>query len=267
MHGVRLFFRIFALNLRAQMSYRVDFAVSIVQIGLMQLGSLGLVWVVLERFHEIGGWTFGEVAFLSGLRLLPHGLFVLFVPDLMGAATRYIASGEFDRFLLKPANPLFLLASNNVIINGLTDFSSGIAIVAVASSILGLRWTAVKIAVLVAVVLGALLIEAAAYIAASAGSFWIHRLEALVGLTFQFHEQFILYPVSIYGRPLQVFLTFVLPFAFINFYPATWFLEKSSAVLFHPALAYATPAVGIVAFALAYAIWTRGLREYRSTGS
>ncbi|MGA2973855.1 MAG: ABC-2 family transporter protein [Spirochaetia bacterium] len=267
MFHLRLFFKLFALNLKAQMEYRVDFIVSIFQITLLQLGSLGLVWVVLDRFHALGGWTFGEVAFLVGLRLLSHGLLILFFPDIRGGANEHIVSGEFDKFLLKPVNPLFLLAANSVLLNGFTDFSSGVAIVVISSLTLGLHWTVVKILALIAVILGALLIEMAVYLAASAASFWILKLEALIDIAFQFHEQYILYPLNIYGKPIQILLTFVIPFAFVNFYPSLYFLDKSSAVLFHPALAYATPLVGVLTFAVAYFIWKRGLRVYGSTGS
>jgi ABC-2 type transport system permease protein len=267
MFHLKLFFKLFALNLKAQMEYRVDFIVSIFQILLLQLGSLGLIWIVLDRFHDLGGWTFGEVAFLVGLRLLSHGILILFFPDIRGGVNEYIVSGEFDRFLLKPANPLLLLVANSVLLNGFTDFSSGVVIVAVASTTLHLHWTVVKILSLVAVVLGALLIEVSVYLATSSVSFWILKLEALTDITFQFHEQFILYPINIYGKPIQALLTFVIPFAFVNYYPAIYFLDKSSAVLFYPAFAYATPVVGILTFAAAYLIWMRGLRAYGSTGS
>lgn len=110
---IRLFFKLFVLNLKAQMEYRVDFIVNIFQIMLLQLGSLGLIWVVLDQFHALCGWTFSEVAFLVGLRLLSHGLRILFFPEIQGGVNKHIVSGEFDRFLLKPVNPLFRKRSIN----------------------------------------------------------------------------------------------------------------------------------------------------------
>ncbi|MEM7533895.1 MAG: ABC-2 family transporter protein [Chloroflexota bacterium] len=263
----KLFVLLFRVNIKAQMEYRMDFLVSVVHILLLQLGNLALIWVILDKFHALNGWSFGEIAFLAGLRLLSHSLFVIFISELAWGLKHYIIDGDFDRFLLKPVNPLFLLLSNKVDLRGVTDLVSGIVILTTATSVLGLQWSLTKLAILVAVVLGALLIELAVYLATSSVSFWVLRLDALSSIVFQFHEQYILYPVSIYGRPIQYILTLLIPFAFINFYPSLYFLDKTSEALFHPVIVYLTPMVGIVCFVVAYGVWRSGIRAYQSTGS
>jgi ABC-2 type transport system permease protein len=58
-------------------------------------------------------------------------------------------------------------------------------------------------------------------------------------------------------------LTFVLPFAWVAFYPAAWFVggpEYQRVALF-------TPLVGSATFGLGYLVWSRGIRRYASTGS
>ena len=37
---------------------------------VLQVGQLFLIAAVLAQFRVIGGWTFGDLAFLIGLRLL-----------------------------------------------------------------------------------------------------------------------------------------------------------------------------------------------------
>jgi ABC-2 type transport system permease protein len=59
----------------------------------------------------------------------------------------------------------------------------------------------------------------------------------------------------------------VLPFAFVNFYPAHYFLDKAGGDLFFPVIQYGTPVVGIVFFLLAYQFWKVGVNKYESTGS
>ena len=39
-------------------------------------------------------------------------------------------------------------------------------------------------------------------------------------------QDFTRYPISIYTRGVRIVLTFVLPFAFMNYFPATYFLQK-----------------------------------------
>lgn len=267
MFYIKLFFNFFKLNLKAQMEYRINFIMSIFHISILQLGNLGLIWVVLDRFQALREWTFGEIAFLVGLRLLSHGLFTLFLPEIYWGLSNYIVRGEFDRFLLKPVNPLFLLITNGIVLSGITDFSSGIVILWIATRSLELNWTFINLLMLLVVVFSGLLIELSAYLATSSVAFWVTNLQTLNFITFQFHEQYILYPVSIYGKPIQYFLTFIIPFAFINFYPSAYFLNKPSSLLFHPYFVYLTPIVALISFGVAYLIWKRGILAYQSTGS
>ena len=78
--------------------------------------------------------------------------------------------------------------------------------------------------------------------------------------------EFIRYPITIYPKAIQLLLTAV-PFAFINFYPAHLFLDRSGGGTFAPALRYGGPAVAVVTLALGVALWNAGIRRYQSTGS
>ena len=78
--------------------------------------------------------------------------------------------------------------------------------------------------------------------------------------------EFIRYPITIYPKAIQLLLTAV-PFAFINFYPAYLFLDRSGGGTFAPVLRYGGPAVAVVTLALGVALWNAGIRRYQSTGS
>ena len=70
-----------------------------------------------------------------------------------------------------------------------------------------------------------------------------------------------------YPRFIQVLLTFVIPYGFMSFYPAQYFLQKNDFLLFFPWFQYLTPVVGAVLLTLAVVFWKAGLRRYQSTGS
>jgi ABC-2 type transport system permease protein len=81
-------------------------------------------------------------------------------------------------------------------------------------------------------------------------------------------QDFTRYPISIYGRGVQVVLAFVLPFAFMNYFPAAYFLQKAETGLhLNPAVGLLTPAIGLAWLGAAYAFWIFGLRHYQGTGS
>ena len=81
-------------------------------------------------------------------------------------------------------------------------------------------------------------------------------------------QDFSRYPISIYQRGVRVVLAFMLPFAFMNYFPATFLLHKTEDGLhLNPAVGLLTPVVGVVCLALAYTFWRFGLNRYQGTGS
>lgn len=262
----QLMARLARLNVRGQMSYTTDFAFSVLQIILLQFGNLALIFVVVDQFSALAGWSFAQIMFLLALRLLSHGLYVVFALEISGSLAQYILRGEFDRFLLKPVHPLILLMFNRIELRGLTDLVSGIVMFAVSSAMLDLSWSLGHILLLVAAVVGAFFIELSVYLLASSTSFWFNNSDALRVVVFQLHEQYLLYPITIYGRPVQYLLTFLLPLAFVNYYPSLFFLDKgaSGTAL---VLVLLTPVVAAVTFFVALTVFHRGVARYESTGS
>jgi len=61
-------------------------------------------------------------------------------------------------------------------------------------------------------------------------------------------------------------ISFVIPLAFMNYFPSQVFLGRSDYI-FSPALGYMTPIVGITLFLIALKFWNFGIRHYQSTGS
>jgi ABC-2 type transport system permease protein len=81
-------------------------------------------------------------------------------------------------------------------------------------------------------------------------------------------QDFTRYPISIYTRGVRLVLTFIFPFAFMNYFPATFFLQKAETGLhLSPQIGLLTPAIGLAWLAVSYLFWDVGLRHYQGTGS
>jgi ABC-2 type transport system permease protein len=115
-------------------------------------------------------------------------------------------------------------------------------------------------------IIGSALIQAAILVTVGTMSFWVVKNTATYSLLNSLNN-FLDYPITIYNKSIQAILTFVVPVAFVNFYPAHYFLDKTGDNLFFPILQYGTPVVGLVLFFLAYQFWKVGVNKYESTGS
>ncbi|HXO17777.1 MAG TPA: ABC-2 family transporter protein, partial [Candidatus Dormibacteraeota bacterium] len=139
---------------------------------------------------------------------------------------------------------------------------------AVATASAGVRIDWVFILFVPLVVFGGALIDLGISLAVATCSFWFVRVDTLRWVVMSLEQDFTRYPISIYTRGVRIVLTFVLPFAFMNYFPAAYFLQKADAGLhLGPAIGLLTPAVGLAWLGASYLFWLFGLRHYQGTGS
>ncbi len=252
----------FAQFLKMRLAYRADFLVDL-SANIFAIGiQLATLTVLFSKVPALQGWSFEQVLFIYGFSLLPLGLFNLISWNIYGFAGHYITDGNLDRVLLRPVNPLAQVLCESFNISGLNEMMLGAGIMIWAGAAMGLQPDWLDVVVLVVVVPSAALVYTAVFLGLATVSFW-H--EDRLGLAPPVYNviRFARYPLTIYDRAVQLFLTFLLPFAWVAYMPAGWFIGGSA----HRGLALLTPLVALLAMGLAYAIWRAGLRRYASTGS
>ena len=260
------YFKLILAAVKSKMEYKFTFGFLIFAIIVFYMGQLGIILVIMNKFKTIKGWTLGEMAFLYGLLVFSQGItFLIF--NALNNFERFILQGEFDRVLIRPLNPLVQVLCSGLEISSVAHFIIGVTAIIFGSISAGLEWSFVKLMFLVFVIGGAVLILGGIRIIVSAIAFWTIRNRALVHVFVYSSKEFILYPVSIYNPWVQWFLTFLFPLAFVNFYPASYFLQKSGQFMFHPVLQFMTPVVGATLFTLSLLLWRYGINKYQSTGS
>ena len=80
-------------------------------------------------------------------------------------------------------------------------------------------------------------------------------------------RSFIQYPLNIYPRYIQLILTFVLPYGFINFYPVVNLLKKHELAFGGTLLGALFPAIAILLFVISIWAWNNSIKKYSSVGS
>jgi len=228
--------------------------------------ALGALYVTMHTFPSMDGWDFRQMFFLYALWMCAHELHSLaffqvsFVPE-------YVRAGQFDRFLVRPLDTLFqvITVPNQTSPDG---FFLGIVTLVFATIVCRVQVDWIFALFVPLIVMGGALIDLGVSLAIATISFWVVRVDTLRWVAMSLEQDFTRYPISIYGRGVQVVMAFVLPFAFMNYFPATFFLQKTDAGLHvHPFIGLLTPAVGLLWFAAAYALWRFGLKHYQGTGS
>jgi len=75
-------------------------------------------------------------------------------------------------------------------------------------------------------------------------------------------NEFARYPLTIYHPIIQFLLTWIIPFGFASYYPASYLLGRDVGLL-----AWIGPLVAVILLFISYRVWLFGLRHYTSTGT
>ncbi|MBN2794278.1 MAG: ABC-2 family transporter protein [Clostridia bacterium] len=249
--------------LKTLMEYRSDFLIGMLSFFIVQSSNLIFLTLIFKRIPNLNGWTFEEVLFIYGFSQIPRGLDHLFTDNLWLLANEYVRSGSFDKYLLRPINPLFHLIAERFQPDAFGEMIVGLSIFGYAYHLLNLSFTGIQWLLLIIAVLSGSLIYTSIKLAAGSIALWTKRSQHVLFIIYQLSD-FASYPLTIFSTFVRMILLIVVPFAFVAFVPASVFLDK-------PYIPLGILTGAIVAFVMWFIsynfIWKRGLQVYESTGN
>ncbi|MCI4042782.1 ABC-2 family transporter protein [Streptomyces sp. TRM75563] len=259
---LRLTWFMCGVSLHRLAEYRGDFVLGAFGFLVMFGVQAALVGALFSLVPTIGGWGFAQVLFLLGFAMLPRGLDKMFSDNIWLVSAFEIRGGEFYRYMIRPVNPLLMVLSERLVWpDAFGELLVGLALVIYASSQLSFAvptWEALVVGV-VLVVCGALIHFAVKLLLASL-AFWTTRSFSTMRAVTEL-SMFSGYPLDLYHPALRAMLTWMVPFAFTAYFPATYLLFGETG------LVMLTPLIALVSVALALTVWRMGLRRYEATGS
>lgn len=128
----------------------------------------------------------------------------------------------------------------------------------------GIRWNATNILYYIVTIISGTVIQGAIFVFFSAFNFYFSKNHGIKEFVFWKSRRFATFPLSIYGRVVQNILMFVIPFAFVNYFPAQYLLRKSDMAAYPAYYMYLSPVIAVVSFTIAYLFWRFSLRYYQS---
>ena len=161
---------------------------------------------------------------------------------------------------------LFQVISSDFSLRRLGKLAQAAAVLVYALTAVEIDWTVGRAALLGATFLAGPLIFAGTWIAGCALTFWtIERTEFANAFTDggNFLAQ---YPINIYGAWVRRFLAFVVPMAFVAYFPALYILGRDDALGLPRALQFSSPLAAVAALAAGLLVWRFAVRHYRSAG-
>ena len=248
--------------IKTLMEYRADFILGL--IGFLFVQSIGVIFIglIFNNIPSLKGWSFYEILFIYGFAQIPRGIDHVFTDQLWIFSWQTIVEGKFDKYLVRPLNPLFQVIVEKFQPDGFGEIIIGSILLIFSWIKLGVEVTAIKIISLVIVIIFASFIYTAIKLAVASIAFWVKFAQSYLFMVYQL-STFVKYPITIYPAWIRGILTFIIPFAFTGYFPSAYLLGKggfASGVLM-------TCFIGIISLLVAYRIWLIGISRYESSGS
>jgi ABC-2 type transport system permease protein len=258
--------RLVGARVRSQLQYRLSFALNLVGMALITFLDFATILVIFHQVDALGGWSVAEVSLLYGIACIAFALTDLVVGHLDLLPTM-IREGEFDLVLIRPLSSLFQVVSADFALRRLGKLAQGLGVLVFALVQLDLDWTAGRAAMLVVSVVAGAAIFAGVWVALATIAFWlVDSLE--VANAFTYGGNYVAqYPINIFGPWLRRLVVFLIPIAFVSYFPSLYVLDKDDPLGFPAAFQFASPLVAVAAAIGGGLLWRAAVRRYRSVGA
>jgi ABC-2 type transport system permease protein len=260
-----LYARLVAARIRGQWQYRTSFALDIAGVFLITFLDFAAILVIFDNVPQLAGWSLHEVALLYGITGVAFALTDLAIGNL-DLLPQLIRTGDFDLVLIRPRGSLIQVLASDFQPRQVGRVLQSATVLAYAVVSLDVDWTAGRVAMLVVAIVSGAAIFAAVWVAAITIVFWaVEGRESVESVTNggNFLSQ---YPIDVYGRWLQRLVTFVVPMAFVAYFPALFILDKPDPLGAPDWVPFVSPLVALIAAVVAGYVWRYAVRHYRSAG-
>lgn len=254
-------------SVKAWFQYRVDAILKSLSVFIREVSNAIVIYLTLYMFESIAGWNVYEMFFLFSLLFLSYGVMIIFSTGLREFES-VIKSGDLDRFLLRPRGVLFQIICANVDwFAVLGQCAAGFVMFAIAIKNIEIEWNFLKVLYLFIVFVGGVIIQFSLFLFIACLNIFLVRVENIREIFYWNLRRFACYPLSVFSSGVRFLLVFVVPFAFVNYFPSQLLLNKYENVRYPLCIYYATPFVAIVMLIFSYVFWRISLKYYSSTGS
>ena len=249
---------------RAALAYPASFwmmAASQFFLGLLDFVG---IWIMFHTIDTLGGFDLSEIAFLYGATAFGLG-----VADLVGGQVerlgQLIRMGRLDSMLLKPLPLLVQVCADQFALRRVARITQALVVLGVAAY--WVEWTPAKLGLTLVMLASGSLIFLSLFVVFGCIQFWTLDASEVANAFTYGGNTLTQYPLTIFPKEVVTGLTFLVPLAFVNWYPALYVLDREDPYGFPEWLRYASPLAALVLVAVTAVVWRAGVRHYESTGS
>lgn len=260
---MRLYLKYFSIHLRSAMQYKTSFFLTAIGQGLTTFFSFLSLYFLFDRFGSIKNYTFNEVLLCFSTIFMSFSFAECFGRGF-DAFNSIISDGEFDRIMVRPRNEILQVIGTRIELSRIGRLTQALIIFVYGVATCGVKWNLSKAVTLVLMIIGGVSLFFSLFMIYAAICFFTLDGLEFMNIFTDGGRELAQYPLDIYNRWVLKFFTFVIPLAFVNYYPFLYIIGRTRGCDF---LYTFSPLFSALFIIPAWMLWRFGVRHYKSTGS
>lgn len=258
---MNLYKKYLLLHLKSTLQYKVSFILTFISQFFIFFTYYFVIVSLFDKFGNIKGFTVYEVLLTFSVIYFGYSVNEVFARGIDNF-DKLIKTGKYDQLLLKPRSILLQVLGSDIEYTKISRLIQSLIVLIIALLNIKVKWNYLKIITLFLMLFSSIAIYFGLFLIAASYCFiTIEGLEVRNVLT-DGGKQVAQYPIGIFKKGFAFFFTFIIPYAFVNYYPLLYILGKSNNILF----AFSPLLVVIFVIPCLY-LFNLGSRKYISTGS
>ena len=258
---MKLYINSLLLHLKSELEYRMSFIISFLSQILIFFTYYFVIIALFSKFNNIKGFTLYEVLLCFSIIQFGFAFNEVFARGV-DKFDKLIVEGGFDRLLLRPKNLILQVLCSDGDFVKLSRLIQAVIVLVVALINLNVEITFLKIICLILMLVASCVIFFGIFLLAASYCFMtVQGLEVRNVFT-DGGKHMAQYPIGVFKKGFVFFFTFIIPYAFVNYYPLLYFIGKSNNNWF----AF-SPLIVLLYLIPCFIVFYMGVKKYEGSGS
>lgn len=258
---MKLYFKSFGMHFKSMLEYKSSFIISFLSQIVIFFSYYFIILALFDKFDNIKGFTLHEVLLCFSIIQFGYAFCEVFARGI-DHFDLLIINGDFDRLLIRPKKIILQVMCSDADFTKIARLLQAIVVLIISLVNLNVELTYLKIITLILMMISSIVIFFGIFLLAASYCFWtVQGLEVRNVFT-DGGKHMAQYPIGIFKKGIVYFFTFVIPYAFVNYYPLLYFIGKENNLIY----AF-SPLLTFIYLIPCFLIFKLGLKRYSSVGS
>lgn len=258
---MKLYLESIKMHIKSLIEYRKSFIIGFISQFFVFFTYYFIIIALFDKFSNIKGFTLYEVLLTFAIIQFGFSFNEVFARGIDIFDT-LIINGEFDRLLLRPRPILLQVLCTKINLVKLARILQAIVVLVIAIINLNINWNIYKIITLILMLISGIIIFFAIFLLMASYCFITIQGLEVRNLFTHGGKHMAQYPIGIFKKGFIIVFTFIIPFAFVNYYPLLYLLDKVNNKLY-----MISPILVIIFLIPSFISFKLGMKKYASVGS